>query len=556
MYFNCNHNLAVKVFKLLPQKWVKIKLQPSLLALSVCYLSGCGTQMAKQDTAEELPAPYADTTEVVKTPDRPFTSETLYALLVAEVAIDRRRFDVALGNYVQQANATRDAEVTARATHIARILKSKQSTLEMAQLWQELEPNSEDAQIIATAELIDANKLEEATALATQLLESGNDTAFDTIAIKATENDIELVRKLIKLYRPLTERYPEATSLWLGQSVLLLQNQELDEALSAARRALELDENNIRVAFQETRVLQQMGQQDLALEKLSKMVAKNPENVSLRAKYARVLARSNLGESRKPYASAAHYHLGMLHEKQGKQSLALYNYGAVEPGNNYLNAIVNATGILVKGGQLEEALLLVQGKRSDSPKNFSEGLFIIESDIQSSAGQIDAAEAILNQGLEENPKSTKLLYSRAMLHTQAGSIEETEKDLRAILSISPKNAAALNALGYTLADRTDRIDEAYEFIKQALTLTPEDPAVMDSMGWVEYRRGNYGVALELLTKAMSAMPDHEIAAHLGEVLWVTGQQDQAKSVWEKGLSLNPESTVIKKTLNRLNVKLD
>jgi len=79
---------------------------------------------------------------------------------------------------------------------------------------------------------------------------------------------------------------------------------------------------------------------------------------------------------------------------------------------------------------------------------------------------------------------------------------------------------------------------------------------MDSMGWVEYRRGNYGVALELLTKAMSAMPDHEIAAHLGEVLWVTGQQDQAKSVWEKGLSLNPESTVIKKTLNRLNVKLD
>jgi len=316
MYFNCNHNLAVKVFKLLPQKWVKIKLQPSLLALSVCYLSGCGTQMAKQDTAEELPAPYADTTEVVKTPDRPFTSETLYALLVAEVAIDRRRFDVALGNYVQQANATRDAEVTARATHIARILKSKQSTLEMAQLWQELEPNSEDAQIIATAELIDANKLEEATALATQLLESGNDTAFDTIAIKATENDIELVRKLIKLYRPLTERYPEATSLWLGQSVLLLQNQELDEALSAARRALELDENNIRVAFQETRVLQQMGQQDLALEKLSKMVAKNPENVSLRAKYARVLARSNLGESRKQFE--------LLHEQNPNDPEILY----------------------------------------------------------------------------------------------------------------------------------------------------------------------------------------------------------------------------------------
>ena len=142
-----------------------------------------------------------------------------------------------------------------------------------------------------------------------------------------------------------------------------------------------------------------------------------------------------------------------------------------------------------------------------------------------------------------------------MLYSRIDYLDAAEKDLRRILDINPQHASALNALGYTLADRTDRLDEAYVYIKKALELTPDDPAVLDSMGWVEYRRGNYQASLKLLRKAMAAMPDHEIAAHLGEVLWVTDSKQEAIGIWLEGLKLNSQSQIIHSTVHRLNADI-
>jgi len=270
-----------------------------LLAGAALLFTGC-TSHPSQNTTLAPSAPPQPLTPL-KVADRSFSSEALYALLVAEIAIDRRRYDVALGNYVQQATATRDPEVAARATQIARILKSHQSALEMAQLWEDLEPYNEDAQLIVISELIEANRLTEATEHATMLLRAGSETAFDTIAVKATENDITVVRQLIGLYGPLTQEFPTSASLLFGYSVLLQYNEQLKDALSAVNKSIALDPSNVRFAFQETRILQQMGQQDLALSKLRKLVNNNPDNISLRAKYARIISTHDLGESRKQF---------------------------------------------------------------------------------------------------------------------------------------------------------------------------------------------------------------------------------------------------------------
>ncbi len=562
-----------------------------LTALQACSTAPVQPQVVEEEIpAEKLPPE--------KVADRSFNTETLYALMVAEMAIDRKRYDIALNNYVQQAVSTRDPLVTARATQIARILKAHQPALEMAELWVDLEPHSTDAQLIATAELIEANRVEEAVTMSTRLLEAGSSTAFDSIAVKASEGDIEQVQKLSAKYAELLKTYPNEEQLLLGYSVLLQQEGKDAEALDAIGKALVLNPQNIRASFQETRILQQMGKQDLALEKLSNLVKENPDNFALRARYARVVSATDLNESREQfqtllkqspndpeilfslaivekessrleqaeqhfkdllsmgyYRNSAHYHLGHIYEKQNDLDLAVEHYSQVEPSQNFLSAMVQVTSLLSNNNREIDALTLLREKRATAEGNYQEGLFILESDVLSTAGQMNAAKLVLSDALEAFPESTKLLYARAMLYTRIDYIDAAEQDLKKILAVTPDNAAALNALGYTLADRTDRIEEAYLYIKKAFELTPDDPAVIDSMGWVQYRRGNYEQALIRLRQAMKAMPDHEIAAHLGEVLWVTGGRDEAKEIWKQGLELKPQSDVIHKTLQRLQVTL-
>jgi len=573
-----------------------IKILSALLVVGL--LQACANTLPKQTdtvTAAHQPA----TAAPVKVHDRSFSTDTLYALLVAEMAIDRKRYDIALNNYVQQALTTRDTEVTARATQIARILKAHQPALEMAELWVDLEPENTDAKLIAIAELIEAGRLEEAMALSSDMAESEAATAFDAIAVKATEGDIETVRSLITHYAAMLKKYPNNDQLLLGYSVLLQHEGRDTEALDAVSRALKIDPENIRAAFQETRILQQMGQQDLALEKLAKLVEENPDNFALRARYARVVSATDLNESRRQfetllkqapndpeilfslaivekesgrlteaqqhfntllmsgyYTDEAHYHLAGIFEKLNQPDKALDHYKLVGAGQNYLSAMVKATNLLSNSNRELEALNLVRNQRELVDGTYKEGLYILESDILSTAGQMSAAELVLSDGLNDFPQSTRLLYSRAMLYTRIDYIAAAEQDLKLILTVSPDNAAALNALGYTLADRTDRIEEAYLYIQKAYELTPDDPAVIDSMGWVQYRRGNYEEAILRLRQAMKAMPDHEIAAHLGEVLWVTGGKEEARDVFKQGLELNPQSNVIHETLHRLKVKLD
>lgn len=571
-----------------------------LILLPLAFLGGCASQPEKAAAPEDSEAELTEEAQGRPTiADRPFTSETFYALLVAEMAIDRKRYDIALGNYVQQAMRTNDLLVTERATQIARGLNARQSALEMSQLWLEIDPTSPDARLVATIELIEANYLLEAFEISKQMLADGAPTAFETIAAKAEKGDINVVNTLSDEYGRLLQRYKEDPSLWIGHSILLQQQGRLNEALRAAESAIKLDPESLRSAFQETRVLHQMGRAAEASERLGKLVEKHPDNIGLRARYARLIwstspetareqfsiihqsnpedaeilyslalvekdlglldeakSRFDLLLSRDQYADAAHFHLGEIHESRHEDDLALQQYLKVTPGRNYLSALVNASEIHIKQNRREEAVKLIKSEQANASGETLESLFAIEAAIYSKAGQMNAAEKALSDGIKQFPTSTRLLYARAMLYTQIDYISAAESDLKRVLELAPQNAAALNALGYTLADRTDRYEEARGYIQQAYALTPTDPAVIDSMGWIAYRLGNIEEALTYLRKAMNALPDHEIAAHLGEVLWISGQKKEAISVWKKGLELEPESKIIHQTLHRLEAQIE
>jgi Flp pilus assembly protein TadD len=151
------------------------------------------------------------------------------------------------------------------------------------------------------------------------------------------------------------------------------------------------------------------------------------------------------------------------------------------------------------------------------------------------------------------PGSIAILYSHALLAAELGWVDIAEKDLREVIAAQPENAAALNALGYTLADQTQRYEEAEALIRQAYILQPEEASIIDSMGWIAYRRGRMRESVEYLQKAWQLDKNPEIAAHLGEVLWVVGNRDAAIRIWREGREINSENPVLVETLRRLEV---
>lgn len=533
--------------------------------------------------------------------DRPFGSDTLYALLVAEIAGERQRFDVMLSNYVQQAEATDDPLVTARAARLARYLNAHDTALKMARHWIELEPENPEAHFIAAAELVQDNRLLDAVAHAEFLLEHGETSGLDAIAARAQQaDDPALSSQLLPKYQRMLAENPAQPALLIGASLLYQDLGDLEQALSHAQAAAALEPDDFQSAAQETRVLQQLGRHDQAREKLSQLVARHPANAHLRLQYARALLKTDLPAAQKEFEkllaeapedadlmmtvglielerqqldaaksrfqsllssdrhrSSAHYYLGRIATAQSDRDGAISHFRQVGPGNDYLPALSQLTELMATAGEQQAALELVRQKRSKTPASNAdqvEGLFLLEAHVLSSQNQLAEALTPLEQGLEQFPDSTKLLYTRAMLFARMDDLARAEADFKKVLALKPDNAAALNALGYTLADRTDRLEEAYQYIREAYRLAPDDPAIIDSLGWVEYLRGNHEAALKNLRNAMELMPDHEIAAHLGEVLWVTGNKKEAQQVWQRGLQLHPESPIILETINRLRTK--
>jgi tetratricopeptide (TPR) repeat protein len=247
----------------------------------------------------------------------------------------------------------------------------------------------------------------------------------------------------------------------------------------------------------------------------------------------------------------AAFYLGQVEERAERPAVAMDWY-AKAGGASEMDAQVRIALLRAKAGEVGRAREILQQLRDQSPEN-AENLFLVEAEILDEVGLKDQAVTVYGEALAAFPGNPELLYARAMYAVRIGQVEQAERDLRQLIDEDPGHADALNALGYTLADRTERYGEALALIERALELKPEEPAILDSMGWVLYRLGRGEESLGYLRRALKAMDDGEIAAHLGEVLWSLGRSDEAWQVWDSALKAHPEHDYLLQAVGRHRV---
>ncbi len=250
------------------------------------------------------------------------------------------------------------------------------------------------------------------------------------------------------------------------------------------------------------------------------------------------------------YRSDAYYYLGEIAVIKELRKLAIDRFLRVDKGELVIEARKQLAGLALKNNDSKQADRWFSEARLLFP-NFEVRLNIAEAQFRTANNRAGEAIPQLTEALSQDPESIEILYTRALAFEQIDNIDATEKDLRRILELKPNDPDALNALGYTLADRTDRYDEALVLIKAALQQKPESAAILDSMGWVLLKLGQLKKAESYLTKAWGKSRDHEIAAHYGELLWRLGRPEDAREIWRIGYESNPESDKIRRTMKRL-----
>lgn len=540
-------------------------------------------------------------------PARPFATQTFYDLLVAEFAGNRGQLGISLDKYVAQANLTRDPGVVARAATVANYLNQPDALLAMAALWVELEPDNIDARRLALYALANNGDLLTAFAHADYLLAQGDSEPMRSLAAYGKDVSMEMRASLLERYRLSEVQYGRAKAsksgseaiidILFGKIILLRQLEQLKEALANAQQLVALAPEDEQSAILFTQLLYQDKQLDAAIKAVGNALKRNPDSKKLHLQQIRLIAETDLVRARqymselaaqhpddaelqfalagvnreqglraeaahiyqnliehRQRSSDAHFELALMAEEDQRIEDALIHYTNVRQGRGFLPAAARLSQLLARQGQLAAAQLYLHNLRTANPEQAIR-LYQLEAELLMREQDYDGANNLLSDALDIYPANTELLYTRSLVSEKRQDVASAEQDLRTILQSDANNSAALNALGYTLANHTDRYAEAQQLIERALELNPQDAAIIDSLGWVLYRQGRHQEALLQLRQAMAIFPDSEIAAHLGEVLWVSGDRDEARTVWAQALEANPDDPVLLEALQRLQVEL-
>lgn len=556
--------------------------------IALVALQGCASLEPPADALVETQPP--PPVEAVAT--RPFTRDTLYELLLAEFAGKRNRADVALGKYLKQAHETRDPQVVERAAYIARYLGAHQATLDAAILWIDIDPENPAPRGLAATELIRFGKLDDAMNQIDALVHMGGDLNFEFLLQATRTSDMDTRRRVLLKLREYTNRR-EDPKLWFATGSLEAMNGNHKQAIADFDSALALDDDYTNAILARTQSMIALGKQQDALAYLAKQYDKHPTNKRLGITHARYLIQhGKLKEAQTQFeklaqvfpedgdlilslallswenklkneaiqyfnqliamnyrTEEAYLYLARIAESDKRYTEAEGYFTKITSGPNYPSARIQLSMMYADQKRTADAVRILDEAITTDPRNALK-YQLAKSEVLAQAEQNQDAIAVLDQALSRYPDETSLLYSRAMLKEKIGDFEAMEADLRRVLELQPNNSAALNALGYTFADRNERLSEAWELIERAYTLNPNDPAIIDSMGWIKYRMGENQVALDFLRQAYEAFRDQEIAAHLGEVLWITGNREEAIRIWQQSLQENPDSKVLREVMQR------
>jgi tetratricopeptide (TPR) repeat protein len=541
--------------------------------------------------------------QVVESPQ----SQAQFHILTGEMAAGRDMPAVAAQEFLKALEITPDKQLAARATGLALTGRREDLALIAAHKWLVIEPSSLDASEIITRLALRAGQDEEAFQQAVAIVHNfpgGVDDGLHHVAVLFAQEPTkgDTARALMSR---LVAQYPKRAAAHAALGMLDLRFSHLDEAESEAREALKLGPGSRDSTMLLVGVLLKQNRVPDADRLIEELARSNPKDViDLRLSYARLLLEDSQHDPQHEAArrqlqsvlkldqdnSSAHYALGLLDledqkldsaeahlrpltkngdknndrraeasyflgriaEFRGKAGDALELYGKVNIGNQALDASVRRATLLARMNHLPEAREIFEQLRRQYPP-MANRFYASEGEMLLSNGSPNEGLALFNQALSLYPGDVDLLYSRSLAYERLDRINEAENDLRAILLKSPDDVRAMNALGYMLTvHNAAGLDEAQKLIAHALQMTPEDPAVIDSMGWLQYKSGRPKEALPYLQKALSLMPDPEVAAHLGEVLWVLGDHDQARSIWKAAQQAAPGNAALQETVNRLS----
>ncbi|ROR34803.1 tetratricopeptide repeat protein [Inmirania thermothiophila] len=555
-----------------------------LVAVGAALAGGCA--------APRVRVPLPEPPEPVAAGPARYDGEILYQILAGEFLERAGRGEEAAAHYLWAARASRDAAVARRAAQVALDAGRAAEALEAGRLWLALEPASLPARQVVLVAHLRLGQTLRARRAAEALLEAagGDEQAWRTlVAVLAREPDreaaAELAQWLAQAHGERAEAHYLVAALAAGRGDRETALRAVDEALArrpdwseawelavqvrlaagrgeeAAARLADVLRTHPAPALRliRARLLVRLERLDEAREEFGRLLRERPDDgevlyalalLALRAEETaeaeRLLRRLVAMDVR---TGEAAYFLGQIAERAGRTEEAMAWYGKVRGGRYRMEAALRRAVLEARAGEVEAALARLRRLRAEHPAQAA-AVVLAEADILREAGRREEALALLGEALAEDPDHRDLLYTRALVAAELGRVEIAEADLRRILAADPDDAGALNALGYTLADRTTRYEEAYRLIERALRLRPDDPAILDSMGWVLYRLGRLEEATRYLRRALDQGWDAEIAAHLGEVLWVRGYREEARKIWADARHRAPDAEVVRRVMER------
>lgn len=559
-------------------------------ALLASVLSACAVTSAPAPVAQApVPAPEA------AYPKLALSNDILFGVLASEIAAQRGAAAASAPTVLALAQRTRDPRLARRAAEFALTANRLDEAIRALKLWQELEPASDNAQYQLIAALLRAGRLSEATpGVQAQLAARPHEAPQVFMHLAGLLSRQPDKAGAYAMMKTLLAPYPSVAE---GHFALMITAQEAgDDAMAQAEMATLATLApawDYPVGWQVERLRQTSPEAALSL--LERELARRPQaGLELRLSYPRLLVMvkrydaardafvqlSNkyphqpevayaigvLSYELKDYEEAerslrdalalgyrepdfVRFTLGQMAEERKLPQEAVNWYEAITSGPQLPQAQSRLAVLEAEDGKLDAALARLE-RLADMQNTPRPARVLAQAQLARNAEQPDRALAILSAALAKDGNVAEWRYERALLLDDRERVAEAERDLRAYLKLKPKSAQGLNALGYILANRTNRIREARELVSRALKLDPDNPMILDSMGWVEYRSGKLEAALRYLQRAHHLMPDPEIAAHLGEVLWKMGREAEARELWARSLEANPDSDIIRRTQQR------
>ena len=541
-------------------------------------------------TEQVAPSPLA------KLPQQDLSEQLLYSLLLGEIAAQRGDPAAAAQTYLDVARQTRDPRIARRAVELAQFARAPEIALDAAKVWHEADPESPQGLRTVTVLLVGSKRVEDAAPYIAKLLQ-GKDQApggFMQLGQLLTQNSDKDAN--LRVVRKLAEPYPELPEAHfaIAQAAFAATDEAL--ALLELTRASSIRPGwDLPVIF-EAQILRRRSPAE-AIDRLGGFLDKYPTARDVRLNYARILvAEKRYPEARtqfekllslhkddaeaiygvgilamqaKDYSTAEanltrllevgfrdpnglRFTLAQLAEEQKDWPRAIGWYDSIKRGEHAMPARMRTANALAKQGKIDEARKYLQQVNAGEGERVQ--LQIAEAQLLRDAQLHKDAFDLLGKALEANPKQPDLMYDFALTAEKINRMDLLEANLRELIVIKPDHAHAYNALGYSLADRNERLPEARKLIEKALELAPEDYYIMDSLGWVLYRMGDLKGAAQTLRRAWKGRPDGEIGAHLGEVLWVLGEHAEAEGIWREALEASPDSDTLKQTIQRLKKK--